>query len=161
MKIRRHAFDAAVLIALAVLAVLFALASGAFAQGFTPLEPVPAPQSPPTAIPDAPPDASIIDWDHPQTTDMQINCWPGANGALIANLRDNRDHRFKQVYGERLHIAGLTPTGKLVQITSNPVTGTWTIVMTDAAGVACLVGGGTRFTVNAMRDEPPLAAEAH
>jgi hypothetical protein len=48
-------------------------------------------------------------------------------------------------YGERQMMSGLNPDGSMVQIFANVETGTWTALVVEANGMACLVAAGEDF----------------
>lgn len=56
-------------------------------------------------------------------------------------------------WGEAVLWGGVTPEGLLVQGWVNPGTGSWTVTVTTAAGVTCVVAAGSGFEV----DAPPAA----
>ena len=49
-------------------------------------------------------------------------------------------------YGEQPVGMGLGPQNNVVSILSNPVTGTFTVLMRQPGGVSCIVIGGTGYT---------------
>jgi hypothetical protein len=48
-------------------------------------------------------------------------------------------------YGERRVMSGLNPDGTLVQMFANPETGTWTALIVQPIGTACMVASGEQF----------------
>jgi hypothetical protein len=52
---------------------------------------------------------------------------------------------LQQKYGETRHGIGLAGTSQVMEIFSNPETGTWTITATMPDGVMCLVASGDHF----------------
>lgn len=54
--------------------------------------------------------------------------------------------RLEAAYGETLKSAGLAATGVLVETYASDA-GTWTIVVTDASGQACLLAAGEAWQV--------------
>lgn len=59
-----------------------------------------------------------------------------------------------QEYGELAIGGGLTPAGSLMQVLTNPDTGTWTFVRITADGVACLLASGEAW-VTLAGERPP------
>ena len=64
--------------------------------------------------------------------------------------------RLAEEYGESRQSLGLTGSGQLLEVFASPETGTWTITVTTANGLACLVAAGEAF----RRIEGPLAPVA-
>lgn len=58
------------------------------------------------------------------------------HAAVVAGLARN--------YGETVHAMGIASNGAMVEIFASDK-GTWTIIQTTPAGVACLVGSGGNF----------------
>lgn len=50
--------------------------------------------------------------------------------------------RLAEGYGERVQNRGLADAETVVETFANPVTGTWTIVVSGMDGTACLVASG-------------------
>lgn len=48
-------------------------------------------------------------------------------------------------YGEGLRSIGLTPGGQMVETYASPDTGTWTIVVTMANGLSCILSSGGAY----------------
>lgn len=48
-------------------------------------------------------------------------------------------------FGERGFVSGVVKTAGLMKLYVNPVTRTWTILLIDAAGEACIKAAGTDF----------------
>lgn len=73
----------------------------------------------------------------------------GGGGAAPAAcaLRDVLAARLETKYGEAVLGRGLTAEGAMVEIWASPGTGTWSIVVTSPAGLACLLGAGTDWSV--------------
>ncbi len=63
------------------------------------------------------------------------NCGP--RDAVLARLADG--------YGESRQSAGLAAQGRMVEVFAALETGTWTITVTDPAGLTCLVASGEAF----------------
>lgn len=94
-------------------------------------------------------------------------CVVGATGlaasAQSANcaLRNTVVERLSSVYSEQLTAGGLQ-TGRssqnMVEVWSSPETGTFTVMMTNAAGVSCIMAAGTNWfhdTVLALPEGTP------
>lgn len=63
------------------------------------------------------------------------NCGPRA--AVIERLAEG--------YGETRQSVGLAANNAVVEVFASPETGTWTITVTTASGVTCLVASGRNF----------------
>lgn len=48
-------------------------------------------------------------------------------------------------YGEYVTSRGLGGDGMMIEMYASPETGTWSVVVTSASGLACLVASGTAF----------------
>jgi len=49
-------------------------------------------------------------------------------------------------YGEAVQSQGYSEDGRLLQLWANPASKTWTITLTDKAGVACVMSAGKDYT---------------
>lgn len=56
---------------------------------------------------------------------------------IVAGLADR--------YGERQVMSGLNPDGTLTEMFANTVTGTWTAIIAQPNGMACIVAAGEEF----------------
>lgn len=52
---------------------------------------------------------------------------------------------LKRQFGEEPQAMGATNTGWAMELFENPQTGTWTITMTDKAGITCLMSAGDQI----------------
>lgn len=52
-----------------------------------------------------------------------------------------------QLFGERPQAIGLGAGGRVVELFASPETGTWTIVITEPSGTACMVASGEAFSI--------------
>lgn len=60
-----------------------------------------------------------------------------------------------QSWGEAPAALGLTRDGALVELWANPVTGSWTLMLTAPNGTACLLADGTAIQIErAVQDDP-------
>jgi hypothetical protein len=59
--------------------------------------------------------------------------------------RDTVVTRLAEGYGERRQSIGLGANNAVIEIFASDETGSWTIVVTDTAGVTCLVASGLAF----------------
>lgn len=65
----------------------------------------------------------------------QRNCAP----------RDSVIERLADRYGETRQSIGLGANNAVVEVFASPETGTWTITVTSAAGISCLVASGQAY----------------
>ena len=77
----------------------------------------------------------------------QQNCAP----------RDLVMERLASAYGETRQSIGLGQNNTMVEVFASTDTGTWTITVTTAAGVTCLVASGQAFEV--LAETLPIPAE--
>ena len=68
-------------------------------------------------------------------TQAQQNC---ADRALVIE-------RLASAYGETRQSIGLAQNNTMVEVFASTTTGTWTIAITNAAGLTCLVASGQAF----------------
>lgn len=59
--------------------------------------------------------------------------------------RDVVLERLAQKYGEDRQYVGLAGPNRIVETFASEETGTWTIIVTGASGVSCLVASGSGF----------------
>lgn len=59
--------------------------------------------------------------------------------------RETVIERLAEKYGEARQSVGLGANNSMVEVFSSPETGTWTITVTMATGVTCLVASGQNF----------------
>jgi len=57
-------------------------------------------------------------------------------------------------FGETLNSGGLRDAGSVYEVWVSEVTGTWTILKTNADGTACIVASGTHWRIAAPVAEP-------
>lgn len=72
----------------------------------------------------------------------------GTTGPAIASNCAPRDiviERLASKYGESRKSVGLGGNNSVVEVFASEVTGTWTITVTSARGVTCLVASGQAF----------------
>ena len=65
--------------------------------------------------------------------------------------RDAGLAHLEQKYGETRIGAGLDQRGMVVEVLTNPVTGSWTIIMSGPDGQACIVAAGESWEIYAPR----------
>ena len=53
--------------------------------------------------------------------------------------------RLASGYGETRQSVGLAANNSMIEVYASDATGTWTIVVTTAAGTTCLVASGTNY----------------
>lgn len=90
---------------------------------------------------------------------MKQNFWTMtvlAIGALMASstltqaqqncaARETVIERLASAYGETRQSIGLAQNNTMVEVFASTTTGTWTIAITNAAGLTCLVASGQAF----------------
>jgi hypothetical protein len=59
--------------------------------------------------------------------------------------RDVIAEKLTKDYGEALSAAGLQSASQLVEVWSDPASGTWTIFVTSPTGMACVVASGENW----------------
>lgn len=59
--------------------------------------------------------------------------------------REKVEIALSDQFGEVALVQGLSEDGRLMEIWSNPATGTWTATMTRPDGLTCLSAGGDHF----------------
>ena len=75
--------------------------------------------------------------------------------------RESVVEQLKTKYDERLTVGGLhngTDAQSIVEIWSSEKTGTFTVLLTHATGITCVVAAGTDF-FEAVRKVPPQGSE--
>ena len=76
----------------------------------------------------------------------QVSC--AARSDIVTWL--TRDH------AEKLNAIGMKTDHQLVEIWSSDKTGTWTILLSKADGVSCIIAGGTHFEASFPEVEAKL-----
>ena len=61
----------------------------------------------------------------------------GAREKIVAHLATK--------YGEQQRSVGIQGRGEVIEIYTNPESGTWTIILTNARGLSCLMAAGEAF----------------
>jgi hypothetical protein len=69
--------------------------------------------------------------------------------------RDKLVDRLTSGYGEALAGGGLQSATRVIEVWAAPETGTWTVVVTQANGLACIMASGTNW----HQQEPALASK--
>ncbi|WP_424990620.1 hypothetical protein [Fluviibacterium sp. S390] len=62
---------------------------------------------------------------------------------------------LEKTYGEHLSAAGLQSETQLLEVWNDPVSGSWTIVVTEANGRACIVASGQHWHAIMRAMVPP------
>ncbi len=70
----------------------------------------------------------------------------GAHAEVIVGLADR--------YGENRRMSGLDGGGNVIEIFANTATGTWTALIVQPNGMACMVAAGENFD-STVSDLPP------
>lgn len=71
----------------------------------------------------------------------QTNCAP----------RDLVHERLKSNFGEALTAGGLQSQSQVLEVWASDATGTWTVLMTTAQGLTCVIASGTNWHQNAPK----------
>ncbi len=90
---------------------------------------------------------------HPLSTAVVIAiCFTAALPPVAASAqsgncapRDVVVERLASRYGETRQSMGLGPNNALMEVFASPLTGSWTITVTTARGLTCLVASGQAF----------------
>jgi len=67
--------------------------------------------------------------------------------------------RLADRFGETRHSMGLGANNAMVEVFASPISGTWTITVTTAQGITCLVASGQAFETLA-KGVPPNGSDA-
>lgn len=78
-------------------------------------------------------------------------------GQQVCGRHDSMVEHLEQKYAERLYAYGLTGSSFLLEIFVSEHTETWSLLVTDTLGRACLMGSGTGW--RRVEPEPPLGQE--
>ena len=70
------------------------------------------------------------------------------------NTHDKMVEVLTEKYGESLYIRVFSPRGFVLEVWGNEDKDTWTIVATNAAGLACVVDDGRSFQVFTASGSP-------
>lgn len=68
-----------------------------------------------------------------------------ARNARTCGPRDNIVERLAEKYGETRQSIGLGANNDMIEVFASAQTGSWTITVTSATGVTCLVAAGQAF----------------
>ncbi|MCP5072952.1 MAG: hypothetical protein GY947_06605 [Rhodobacteraceae bacterium] len=79
----------------------------------------------------------------PAANAQQKTCGPRAN--IVSQLSEK--------YGEVSHGAGLRSTTQVLEVWSSKKTGSWSVLITDANGVSCVMAAGQNWVANPAFDE--------
>lgn len=70
---------------------------------------------------------------------------PATALAAACAPRDQVVEQLNSKYGETRHSMGLGPNNAVIEVFASEISGTWTITVTSAAGVTCLLASGEAF----------------
>ncbi len=76
-----------------------------------------------------------------------------ADARATCAQRDKMIERLEIGYGEALAGGGLQSEERMIEVWAAPETGTWTVLMTQADGLACIMASGTNW----HQQDPVLA----
>lgn len=68
-----------------------------------------------------------------------------SNGQLICGQRDAIIGALSSRYGETARSIGMGPGNRMVEVYASDETGTWTITVTSADGMTCLMASGASY----------------
>lgn len=93
---------------------------------------------------------------HKHLMALAIGCTFAAIGADAANcaLRDKVVERLETRYSEHLIARGLQSRHALMEIFASTDTGTYTVLITNAQGVSCVVSAGTDLILEEIKARP-------
>lgn len=72
-------------------------------------------------------------------------CAPAAAQTANCALHVDIIGGLAERYGERLVMSGLNADGSMTEMFANTLTGTWTALIRQPNGMACMVGAGEEF----------------
>lgn len=70
---------------------------------------------------------------------------PAAHAQTVCAPRDTVVERLSGSYGEGLAAGGLRSAEQVLEVWASPETGTWTVLVTRADGVSCVMASGTNW----------------
>ena len=73
---------------------------------------------------------------------------PPAQAQANCAMRDTIVERLEAKYGETLTGGGLRSETQVVEVWAAEETGTWTVLMTRADGISCIMASGTNWQQN-------------
>lgn len=76
---------------------------------------------------------------------LLVTSTASAQGARNCAPRDDVIERLAEGYGETRHVIGLAANNSVMEVYGNNETGTWTVTVTVASGMTCLVASGQSF----------------
>lgn len=93
---------------------------------------------------------------HKHLMALAVGCTFAASGADAANcaLRDKVVERLETRYSEHLIARGLQSRHALMEIFASTDTGTYTVLITNAQGVSCVVSAGTDLILEEIKARP-------
>ncbi|WP_353473021.1 hypothetical protein PVT71_03045 [Salipiger sp. H15] len=119
-----------------------------------------------TALPTT---AQRMAWPRPPSRARLVALLCGGLGALLpapstgqsqtCGPREAVVARLAETYGETRHSIGLGSNNAMMELFASDETGTWTITVTSAAGLTCLVASGLAFETLA-ETLPPEESDA-
>ena len=80
---------------------------------------------------------------------------PPAQAQANCAMRDSIIERLETRYGEALTGGGLRNEMQVVEVWASAKTGTWTVLVTRADGIACIMASGTNW-----HETEPMSAKA-
>lgn len=76
---------------------------------------------------------------------LALSLFASTAGAVTCAPRDHVIGRLAEKYGETRQGVGLTSSGAMLEVFANDVTGSWTIALSKATGIMCLIASGQSF----------------
>ena len=74
---------------------------------------------------------------------------------LSCSTRASVAERLSDKYNEHVVAGGLQNSERLVEVWASPETGTFTIIMTTAEGLSCIVASGTNYHQSQLAPSQP------
>lgn len=76
---------------------------------------------------------------------LALTAIPAAEAQNRCGAREKIVAHLETKYGEHQRSVGIQGQGEVIEIYANAVSGTWTIILTNARGLSCLMAAGEAF----------------
>ncbi len=77
---------------------------------------------------------------------------PAASAQTVCGKRDDIISQLERKYGEKRHSVGVQQGRGVVEVFASSETGSWTILVTDARGMSCLMAAGEAFEMESLAE---------